>query len=345
MKNSAWGGEDRYYGALQGYGESSRTTSAKALAHRLSDRFPDLADRIERAFRESNTLLRSHLRTETGLRLSTDGQQQSVPVRVVEGLPGPLAWINDIPPDLVDLYLDRYLFDQTSRGLSKLLQRYEFLETWPPASAALAPKDGIDAVKRTVDTLLAALAKKNPFEAIWDIEEDIFGAYFFRQSRIELYWIPIGLGAAALGIAPEALTRVVATHELAHAYTHLGYDIDDICWDTAAFAKADLSIVEGIAQFYTGAVSRRLKGRWPEMLDAYEMLLERQSGPYRAHLDWVDQDESGGEVVRFALVECRSTYVDSHDTFLDAIERHRAALGRRRRGQASQAPRGVGGLF
>ena len=34
------------------------------------------------------------------------------------------------------------------------------------------------------------------------------------------------------GFDVEALTYVVLAHELAHAYTHLGRDIDGNAWDT-----------------------------------------------------------------------------------------------------------------
>jgi hypothetical protein len=94
------------------------------------------------------------------------------------------------------------------------------------------------------------------------------GAYFFRVPEVHLYWMVIGLVAGVLGISVESLTVVVAAHELAHAYTHLGRDIDGKRWDTEEFARADLNIVEGIAQFYTEVVSRKLEPRNPAVLPA-----------------------------------------------------------------------------
>jgi hypothetical protein len=61
----------------------------------------------------------------------------------------------------------------------------------------------------------------------------------------------IGITARALGVSPDALTIVVLAHELAHAYAHLGRDIDNERWETEQFAKSDIDIVEGLAQFYT----------------------------------------------------------------------------------------------
>ena len=72
--------------------------------------------------------------------------------------------------------------------------------------------------------------------------QDILGAYFFRVPAISVYWMVIGIMSGVLGVSVEALTIVVATHELAHAYSHLGRDIDGGRWETEAFARADASV-------------------------------------------------------------------------------------------------------
>jgi hypothetical protein len=88
----------------------------------------------------------------------------------------------------------------------------------------------------------------------------------------------------------EALTIVAATHELAHAYSHLGRDIHGGRWDTEAFAKAKLNIAEGIAQFYTETICRKFHNRFPAAENAYRALLQYQSGPYRIHESWADPE-------------------------------------------------------
>ena len=110
------------------------------------------------------------------------------------------------------------------------------------------------------------------------IKEDVLGAYFFRVPEVHLYWMVIGLVAGVLGISVESLTVVVATHELAHAYSHLGRDIDGKRWETEDFARADLNIVEGIAQFYTEVVSPKLEARNPAVFPAYASLVGIQEG-------------------------------------------------------------------
>jgi hypothetical protein len=133
----------------------------------------------------------------------------------------------------------------------------------------------------------------------------------------------IGITARTLGVSVEALTNVVLAHELAHAYTHLGCDIDNEQWDTAKFAGCDLDIVEGLAQFYTKVICTRLQDRVPVALKAYEALLKEQSGPYKAHLNWVESDERGGEIVRVSMIECRSRGITASAKFSEAIKRYR----------------------
>src|SRR5690606_22172982 len=107
-------------------------------------------------------------------------------------------------------------------------------------------------------------------------------------------------------------------HELAHAYSHLGRDIDNERWDTELFASTDPHIVEGLAQFYTQAVCTLLEPRFPAARMAYEALLAKQRGTYKEHLKWVDNDERGGEIVRVAMIECRSRGMKHAKDFLTA---------------------------
>jgi hypothetical protein len=55
---------------------------------------------------------------------------------------------------------------------------------------------------------------------------------------------------------------------------------------TEAFARADLHIAEGIAQFYTEVICRKMQGRFPAADNAHRALLHYQSGPYRVHEAW-----------------------------------------------------------
>ena len=198
--------------------------------------------------------------------------------------------------------------------------------------AGPAVANDIRRVRETATNWLRKLDERNTVKQVIGIEEDVLGAYFFRIPQIRLYWVVIGITARTLGVAVEALTIVVLAHELAHAYTHLGRDIDNERWDTGHFADSDLDIVEGLAQFYTKVICTRLQDRMPAALQAYEALLKEQSGPYRAHLNWVESDERGGEIVRVSMIECRSRGITASSNFSEAIKRYRFGVrGRNRR--------------
>jgi hypothetical protein len=160
----------------------------------------------------------------------------------------------------------------------------------------------------------------------------------------------IGIMSGVLGVSVEALTVVVLAHELAHAYSHLGRDIDSGRWDTEAFARAEMPIAEGIAQFYTEAVCRKFEERFPAAGQAYRGLLEFQPGPYRVHEKWADPEikvakkneaDRAGEVVRSGLIECRKTTITSYPEFESRLrashERLLRAASKRRGNQLEPA--------
>ena len=42
--------------------------------------------------------------------------------------------------------------------------------------------------------------------ALQRINQDILGAYFFREPRVKLFWVPIGIVSRLLQVPVEALT-------------------------------------------------------------------------------------------------------------------------------------------
>jgi hypothetical protein len=86
--------------------------------------------------------------------------------------------------------------------------------------------------------------------------------------------------------------------------------------------------VEGIAQFYTEVVSRKLETRNPSVLPAYQKLTEIQRGPYRVHEEWAKRKSAAnnaplpqaGEIIRATLVQCRSRQVSDYTVMQQIIE-------------------------
>jgi len=195
----------------------------------------------------------------------------------------------------------------------------------------LGAEGHLEPVRTWAERLLRLISLANPLAKIL-IERDVLGIYAYeslpllpdppRNPTIELHWAVIGLVAPAIGVSIEDLTVVVLAHELGHAYSHIGGDIDGRYWPTAAFGTAERGLVEGVAQYYTQRVCLRLQRQCPGALKAYEALLEHQPKQYRMHEVWVQK--ASPEEVRFAMIEVRRRGLTSLSDFNDVVEEARS---------------------
>lgn len=334
--DTSWGHPARHYASAAAHSGGGKAAPPRGsqessiFAGRwetvLDQTYPRLRETVERCCKQWNNILRDYMRTETGLRLTVGDESQSVPVRVVDGMPKPFAQVVRQFEGLEWAMLNRPALIAARDGTTFMADHHgKARGMWGPV-AGPASIEEINRVRETATAWLKALDDAKAVDAIVGIEEDVLGAYFFRRPEIQLYWVVIGIIAAALGVSPESLAIVTLTHELGHAYTHLGRDIDDERWDTLAFAGTHLNIVEGLAQFYTQVICTRLEPRMPAALAAYKSLLTKQSGPYKAHLAWVGDQERGGEIVRVSMIECRSRKLKQATEFDAAVERHRSGV-------------------
>lgn len=78
-------------------------------------------------------------------------------------------------------------------------------------------------------------------------------------------------------------------------------------------------MVEGLAQYYTDRVVRRLSRRFPGTLGACEAMLPHQPKIYRAHAPW--RNDFTPEAARLAMLEMRR----ANGTTLEDFERRQAS--------------------
>jgi hypothetical protein len=311
-----FGDSSAYYAAGPTHEDQQSRRQRERVKTILDGHAPDAKDRVEHAYRQWNGILRDALRAEMALRLTVGDDQQAVPVRIADGLPEPLVTLfAEIPDSALWLSLNRGVFDQTSLGLDLLMGGLISgeLERW--LSSVAATEIELEHTKQMVADVLARLGHEDVIGRIGGLDRDVLGAYFLHLPEIRLYWMAIALVAGMLALPVEALTVVVLTHELAHAYSHLGRDIDGRRWETVVFAKTELPVAEGLAQFYTAAVCAKMAARFPGVGVAFGALLERQSGPYRVHEGWARDDGSPGEVVRIAMIATRLKQITSYQGF------------------------------
>lgn len=191
-------------------------------------------------------------------------------------------------------------FDQRA---GEMLELAAALNPYLPSSVDLAAFGSNVKDSATVAQSLIRLANVEKFDLakiILEVNRDVLGAFAFdshegktgyRRSygtTIFLYWGIIGLFARLLGVSVEGLTIKVLAHELAHAYTHLGFDRSGKRWSGFDFARSEHNLLEGLAQYWAVVALEHLKSKTPDAAAAYEALLPRQPEAYRAHLPWVD---------------------------------------------------------
>jgi hypothetical protein len=218
----------------------------------------------------------------------------------------------------------RTLFSHTRDGLAALLtaaaQPRPLLHSFGVDDAFPAKlKDVAD----VVTAILRAQQTEELVSRLRQIDHDVLGAYFFVRGEVHIYWMVIGFYASILNVSIEDLTIVVVAHELAHVYTHLGKDVDKSRWDTDAFARSDLRIVEGLAQLYTDRVVHRLAPIYPGAETAFHELLRLQSTPYTIFQEWIDAGAQGEEV-RATMIQTRKARITTYDEFYTALENARS---------------------
>ncbi len=272
-----------------------------------------MRDQVQKAVRDA-------LREECRLmfRVPTDPSGAQVPVEVSPGHPGVLKGI-EFPDDFERIMLlGRYRarLEQARDGASGLLKlRDELLRLPEPEKWTSATTADLQSVQHWAAALLTTLDQHDPLKRILSVNEDILGVYEYdardmlaeertvNRATVRLYWGVIGLVSEWLGCEVEDLATVVLTHELAHAYTQLGADIEGRRWPAPLFARAETSLKEGLAQYYTERVLRRLDHRAGSALGVFHAMLPKQSDAYRAHEPWLKQFSP--EAVRRAMLEVR----------------------------------------
>jgi hypothetical protein len=307
-------------------------------------------DRVDGTRERANLIVRECLRNETGLRLKRPAIEAVVNVRVrlVEGMPQTLAQRQIDEQHRVAALIApwRHTLETLLRSGADTLNLYVALASDPWARALVKDADELplELALERVRTLLDQTHGFNLTEWILNVDEDVLGIYRYRlpkayqttfdaprptrlgDPQIELYWAVIGLIALSLNITVEDLTVVVMAHELAHAFTHAGFDIDGETWNCSDFADSMIDVKEGLAQYYAWRFCERAQSTFPGARDAFEVLLKHQSAPYHAHEPWTKNNTP--EQVRWAMLRSRRAGTVDVERFHEMLEEAEMLLGR-----------------
>lgn len=328
------------------FSQSSRDESWTVASNRFNSRLGPLLQRLGEGPREraSQTIrfwrarCHSHMRALTQLGRGESGGMR-VEIAVSDRIPPPvLAILDALPDSLLWVLFHLEEISATRDGLVSVWGDYSLL-TAP--GGFTPPKDlSRNHLQKaaTFFTELEGTSGRRAEEALHKIlalrSGDWLGAYYFREVRIELFWIPIWMVASRLQVSLDDLTIVVLAHELAHYYTHVGKDASGHDWQTEDFANCADTVVEGLAQFYTEAVCVQLKEQGiAGPLQAFQRLLPNQSDPYQLYSGWAVAHPSRAEVFRNALVQTRVEALTAEPEFVSLVEDHAQRLRPRQRGR------------
>jgi hypothetical protein len=299
----------------------------------------DTQERVARTKDRFNNNVREALRQETGMRLNRDsqagpGESVNVPITLIPGLPLVLRQKGPLPDDaqrVAILAPYTQVLRELRDGCDVVNQAKQEWQRDSLLHHILSKNEtAVQATRDLAEELLKESQRINLVQWILEVDEDVLGVYRSAPGRngekegVELFWGVIGLIARWLAVPVEDLTLVVLAHELAHAYTHLGSDIDGYRWQTPSFRISAHEIKEGLAQYYTVRVLNRLQMLGEGPLKAYERLLPHQPPAYQVHVPWLHDQTP--EMVRAAMMHVRRLPIPTWPNFLDALMEATAKL-------------------
>lgn len=310
----------------------------------------DTEKAVSNARTRFNNAVRQMLRQETGLRLAKgrdndddDTETHAVRVLIKPGVPAELERLEFGDDKRLAILIAPWRAELERLRQSASRINRELVISLPRDIVGTGRFAGVDKeLGNAADFAEHLLKFSDAFDLVKEVhavEDDILGQYrwsvkedhwFMKQDQtsasIHLYWGVVGLVARALGVSVEGLTVKVLAHELAHAYTHLGADIDGQRWDNVDFRNTERAVKEGLAQYYTRQLLARLRTRIPEAEIAYQTLLPHQPDDYRVQENWI----KGGatpEHIRLAMVLFRRGRKKTLLEFTDFLAQAKKDLG------------------
>ena len=201
---------------------------------------------------------------------------------------------------------------RTAEGLSLIADQRDMLTRF--MDDVSGEMNAVKITRGFIAEIVKNSVEKDILERFANIEEDVFGAYWIRASKIQIYWMPLAIFAPLLGVSLATLTIVVLCHELAHAYTHRGIDLNGNSWPTDRFIAADTFVKEGLAQYYTEQIMHTLGARLPDGLKTFLTKTSMQSAPYKAHWHWLGSNKQPSlEATRLAMLKFRNATLAEYD--------------------------------
>jgi len=273
-------------------GYSFRNPTLRKI-HELYSDYEKEAEIVKKSW---NNKIRDYLRDKMGVKLIDErGEAIPVPVRIKASYDK--SFINVIETRYQHLDFDLYFTLLQFRNVA-----YEVKPHFEYPLAANAISYSIDYAEKLIKDYPFENLNRDLFSFLRDdYNKDIFGCYFIKQHEVELYLLPCILFSKLYNLNLQNFITVILTHELSHAYNHVGFDKDNLHWDV--FPKTDEFLAEGLAQYYTFTFIENVSDYNPLLLTTFNTLLDQQPDAYKTFKKWMV--DNSYEAVFRAFIEMR----------------------------------------
>lgn len=262
---------------------------------------------FEQVKKNWNQLIRNFLSKSMGVSLSEEDNRLQIPIRF------------EVAPD--EDFLDLIERNFPELDFEELFTLTKFLENARKSQPYFTDPKAEQHLKRSIDF---AEYRLRDFEIDHIIKElfmflkpenpDVFGCYFIESKQVVLYVVPMVLFTQLLGLDLQAFIVKVLTHELSHAYNHIGRDKDGHYWEN--FGCTDNYLAEGLANYYTNEFITKYQYKNPNLLPVFHETLKYQPDCYSVFKEW---DASLEQTYR-AFIETRRNHVMDYQTFFDFLK-------------------------
>ena len=164
--------------------------------------------------------------------------------------------------------------------------------------------------KYDLDSIIQTLFKMSGQSA------DIWGGYFFRDGRINIYYLPLILFCQIYNVPLEQAIISTLVHEVAHAYHHMGKDKDNVTW--TSMSGTDLKIVEGMAEYFTWLFVETYKYNHTDMERTYNIMFKCLGNEYTVFKSWIPIYSK--ETIKSALLGTRKKSIIKYEEFHSLLE-------------------------
>ncbi|OGU55974.1 MAG: hypothetical protein A2X64_08875 [Ignavibacteria bacterium GWF2_33_9] len=314
----------------KGYDRKFQNPTTLLIVQVIKQYLPDLYDEVERTKERNNKYIRGIISARTGLTLSSKKHRlpnqetieiEKVKIEISDDLPEKLLAILDSIPEILLTYILHF------NKMEKTINELKFQEKNSNDINFLIDNhyssNGLNESIGYLENLILKIQEQNIIERLFKSSPNIIGEYIHEENKINIYWIGIGIINQITNLRVDELTLITMLHELLHAYTIQGFDIDGNQWDKHILQNINLQITEGFAQIYSDLI---IQENFSYLHKTFISLSKRLQPHYKEYKSWLDlNDRNIYEKVRELLLKTRNSRITSYAQFeklLKSIEKN-----------------------